>query len=134
MAKTVQQEQDFQQQKMILCTIVYILVQREASGQINPRQIQSAKTPTTTVVNLGTRGPSASSLSMAFFFCLLKFKAREKALTLPTQTHMCTHTHTHLHSHRHTCIHTGTHTPYAHGVLSSVTVWYIVQLHHNVEV
>lgn len=68
MAKTVQQERDFQPKKMILYTIVYILVQIEASGQINLRQIQSAKTPVTTVVNLGKRGPSASSLSMAFFF------------------------------------------------------------------
>lgn len=67
MAKTVQQEQDFQQ-KMILYTIAYILVQIEASGLINLRQIQSAKTSMTTVVNLGNRGPSASSLSMAFFF------------------------------------------------------------------
>lgn len=70
MAKTVQQEQNFQQ-KMILYTIVYTLVQIEASGQINLRQIQSAKTSMTTVVNLGSRGPSASSLSMAFF---LSFK------------------------------------------------------------
>lgn len=68
MARTVQQEQDFQQQKMILCTIVYILVQIEASGQRNLRQIRSAKTPRTTVVNVGNRGPSASTLSMAFFF------------------------------------------------------------------
>lgn len=72
MAKTVQQEQDFQQQRMILCTIVDILVQIEASGQRNLRQIRSAKTPRTTAVNVGNRGPSASSLSMAFFF--LSFK------------------------------------------------------------
>lgn len=67
MAKTVQQEQDFQQ-KMILYTIVYTLVQIEASGQINLRQIQSVKTSMTTVVNVGSRGPSASSLPMAFYF------------------------------------------------------------------
>lgn len=59
--------------KMILYTVVYILVQIEASGQINLRQIQSAETPMTTVVNLGNRGPSVSSLSMAFFF-FLSFK------------------------------------------------------------
>lgn len=90
MVKTVQQEQYFQQ-RVILNTIVYILVQIEALGQIYLRQIQLAKTCITTVVNLGNNQPSARSALYGFFF-FFNFKARENA-------HTRAHTHTpHTHS------------------------------------
>lgn len=71
MVKTVQQEQYFQPRE-ILNTIVYILVQTEALGQIYLRRIQLAKTCVATVVNLGNNQPSARPALYGFFF-LLKF-------------------------------------------------------------
>lgn len=88
MVKTVQQEQYFQQ-RVILNTIVYILVQIEALGQIYLRQIQLAKTCITTVVNLGNNQPSARSALYGFFFLILK----------PEKMHTRARTHTpHIHT------------------------------------
>lgn len=90
MVKTVQQEQYFQQ-RVILNTIVYILVQIEALGQIYLRQIQLAKTCITTVVNLGNNQPSARSALYGFFFFFLILK--------PEKMHTRARTHTlHIHT------------------------------------
>lgn len=83
------------------------------------RQIQFAKTYIATVVNQAINDPQQVLLSMAFFF--LNFKARENAHILSRHTHIHTYTRTHI-------VHTYTE------FLIHFSIWYIVQLYHNVEV